>query len=421
MPSFIHAADIHLDSPLRGLANYEGAPVDAIGGATRRAFEALIDLAIERHVAFVLLAGDLYDGDWKDYNTGLFFNRQMARLDREGIRVFVVSGNHDAQSKITRFLRPPSNTYVYGSKRPDTVILQDLGVAIHGQSYTTAAVREDLASGYPEPSVGILNIGLLHTSLDGRPGHEPYAPCSIDTLRAKGYQYWALGHVHTREVVSSDPYILFPGCIQGRHIRESGVKGCSLVSYEGGEILQVEHYPLDVVRWVQCYVSLDAVTTEQALTEAVHGALSDALDEADGRLIAVRLLFNGATTLHTDLQSDPAHFENLVRTVAVEIDEELIWIEKVRFQTSAVRAMEDVLAQGSPLSSVLRAIVEFPTSVKDGGSLFDELSLLKNKLPRELFERDRVGSLDDPTVIKDIVNDAKEHLLARLLTEGDDK
>jgi len=372
-------------------------------------------------VAFVLLAGDLYDGDWKDYNTGLFFNRQIARLDREDIRVFVVAGNHDAQGKITRSLQPPTNTHVFASKKPKTTELHDLGVAIHGQSYATSAVREDLASGYPDPLAGVLNIGLLHTSLDGRPGHEPYAPCSIDTLKAKGYQYWALGHVHSREVVSEDPHIVFSGCIQGRHIRETGVKGCSLVSYEDGEILEVEHHPLDVVRWVECRVPMEAVNTEQALSDAVRDALRGALDEADGRLIAARVVFEGATSMHTELQSGPARFENLVRSIGVEIDDELIWVEQVRFQTSGLRAMEDALAEGSPLSSVLSAIVEFPTSIKEGSHLADALSVLKDKLPRELFDGNEGVSLEDPAVIKDIVNSAKEHLLARLLSEGIDQ
>jgi len=414
MPIFIHAADIHLDSPLRGLAEYEGAPVDSIRTATRKAFEALIDLAIEKKALFVLLAGDLYDGDWKDFNTGLFFNRQMARLNRESIRAFVVNGNHDAQSKITRSLRPPSNTYVFGSRRPETVPLPAFGVAIHGQSYPTPAVSEDLASGYPDPTPGLLNIGLLHTSLDGRPGHEPYAPCTVGGLRARAYQYWALGHVHTREEVSDDPYIVFPGCIQGRHIRETGAKGCTVVSYENGEILEVEHHPLDVMRWVECRVSLEDIETEQAFSDSVRQSLRDALAEADGRLIAVRVVFEGATPLQTVLQSDLARFENLVRSIGIEIDDELIWIEQVRFHTSGRRALEEILGSESPLSSVLSAIAS--ASIEENSILSEEFATLRNKLPRELFEGENGLDLADPAVVESIVNNARDHLLSRLLS-----
>src|SRR5690349_16787907 len=102
MFKFLHAADVHLDSPLKGLARYEGAPADEIRGATRRAFDNLVELAIQEEAAFLLLAGDLYDGDWKDYNTGLFFVSRMRRLEEAGIPVFLISGNHDAASQITR-------------------------------------------------------------------------------------------------------------------------------------------------------------------------------------------------------------------------------------------------------------------------------------------------------------------------------
>ncbi len=112
MIKFIHTADIHLDSPLRGLEYYEGAPVDSIRGATRQAFKNLVELAISEKVDFVLIAGDLYDGDWKDYNTGLFFASQMTNLREAGIRVFIVSGNHDAASQISRQLRMPENVKI---------------------------------------------------------------------------------------------------------------------------------------------------------------------------------------------------------------------------------------------------------------------------------------------------------------------
>jgi len=212
---FLHAADIHLDSPLRGLERYEGAPVGEIRGATRRAFERLVDLAIEEEVAFVLLAGDLYDGDWKDYNTGLFFVSQMNRLREADIRAFVIAGNHDAASQITRVLRPPDNVKVFSTKRPETAVLEDLGVALHGQGFASVAVTEDLSAGYPAAVPHLFNIGLLHTSLDGREGHAAYAPCSVDGLRSRGYQFWALGHVTSARWSPAIPGSSFPATSRG--------------------------------------------------------------------------------------------------------------------------------------------------------------------------------------------------------------
>ena len=196
MFKFIHSADIHLDSPLRGLEQYDGAPIEQIRGATRQAFANLIQFATDEHVSFVLFAGDLYDGDWRDYNTGLFFSRQMSRLREAEIAVFLIRGNHDAESKITRQLRLPDNVHSFGAREAQTVRLEHLGVALHGRSFATQATAENLSLSYPAPLDGLFNIGILHTSADGRPGHENYAPCSQSDLAAKGYGYWALGHIH---------------------------------------------------------------------------------------------------------------------------------------------------------------------------------------------------------------------------------
>ena len=141
MFSFIHAADVHIDSPLWGLERYEGAPVDEIRGATRRSFENLVTLAIEEKVDFVIIAGDLYDGEWKDYNTALFFVREVAKLRDAGIRVFAVTGNHDAASQITRSLRMPDNVTLFSTRKPQTIRLDSLGVALHGQSFTAFEPR----------------------------------------------------------------------------------------------------------------------------------------------------------------------------------------------------------------------------------------------------------------------------------------
>ena len=224
MFKFIHAADIHLDSPLRGLEQYEGAPVQEIRDAARRALANLVDLAIEQKVAFVLIAGDIYDGDWRDYNTGLYFVDQIRRLREANIRLYLISGNHDAANRMTRTLRMPENVTFFSADAPETALIPELDVAIHGQSFATAAVYEDLSEGYPAAKSGCINIGMLHTCASGREGHDRYAPCSIEGLKAKGYDYWALGHVHIREILSEKPLIAFSGNMQGRHVRETGAK-----------------------------------------------------------------------------------------------------------------------------------------------------------------------------------------------------
>jgi DNA repair exonuclease SbcCD nuclease subunit len=165
---FLHAADIHLDSPMRGLEADPDAPVRLLREASRAAFRNLINAAIEENVAFVLIAGDLDDGDWR---TGLFFTEQVAKLSDSGIPLVMVAGNHDAASAITRYLRLPELGTMLPHDRCGQVVFEELGVAIHGQSFATRSVSEDLSRNYPDPVPGLFNIGLLHTALTGRPGH----------------------------------------------------------------------------------------------------------------------------------------------------------------------------------------------------------------------------------------------------------
>ncbi|MDF1638880.1 metallophosphoesterase family protein [Alcanivorax jadensis] len=413
---FIHAADIHLDSALHGLERYEGAPVEEIRSATRRAFDNLIELAIDEQVAFVLLVGDLYDGDWKDYNTGLYFVERMGRLRDASIRVFIVAGNHDAASQITKHLRLPDNVTLFSTRKPERVVLDDLGVSICGQGFATRAVTEDISQDYPQGDPQLLNIGLLHTCLDGKPGHEPYAPCTVDGLRSKGYQYWALGHVHKREEVSRDPWIVFPGNIQGRHIREIGPKGCTLVTVDGGEIVDVAHRDLDVMRWSICELDVSATETVDDIYEQVREGLQSALDAAEGRPVAVRLVLYGACSAHLKLHADRERWIQEYRALATGLGGVGIWLEKISIKTRPAISTDEVLERDDALSGLLRAIhdMELDSSVLD--ELADEMSVLRQKLPAELLAGDDPFDPANPEFLKETLEDIKELLVNRLLS-----
>ena len=413
---FLHAADIHLDSPLHGLERYEGAPVEEIRSATRRAFDNLIDLAIEEEVVFVLLVGDLYDGDWKDYNTGLYFVERMGKLREAGIRVFIVAGNHDAASQITKHLRLPDNVSLFSTSKPERIVLEELNVAIYGQGYATRAVTEDLSKAYPQGDPQLFNIGLLHTCLDGKPGHEPYAPCSVDGLRSKGYQYWALGHVHKREEVSQDPWIVFPGNIQGRHIREIGPKGCTLVTVENGEVAEVEHRDLDVMRWNLCELDVSASESVDDIYEQVREGLQSALDRAEGRPVAVRMALQGACSAHSILHVDRERWIQEYRALATGLGGAGIWLEKISINTTPSVSVDEVLERDDALSGLLRAIrdVELDASALD--DLADEISSLRQKLPAELLGGDDPYDPTKPEILKNTLEDIKDLLVNRLLT-----
>lgn len=328
---FLHAADIHLDSPLHGLSRYEGLPVDEIRLATRAAFDNLVQCAVDEAVDFVVIAGDLFDGDWRDMGTGLYFAKAMGRLDQAGIPAFLLSGNHDAASVISRTVPWPPNVRLFGSRRPETHRLPDICVAVHGQSFPTQAVTENLVLAYPPGEAHTFNIGMLHTALAGRQGHADYAPCSVDDLRSRGYDYWALGHVHEFEVVSAEPYVVFPGNVQGRTIRETGAKGAVLIDVADGEITSVERIELDVIRWARLEVDCTGTRMDEVgdlLRSALVGLQGS---NASGRPLIARVTLTGETADAGAVRDSAATLRDDVRAIASSISADL-FVEKVRVE-----------------------------------------------------------------------------------------
>ncbi len=414
MFKFIHTADIHLDSPLRGLESYEDAPVDEIRGATRRAFDNLIELAIEEQVDFVLICGDLYDGDWKDYNTGLFFVSRIGKLARQGIRVFLISGNHDAASQITKTMPLPENVHFFSAAKPQSIAMEEHQVIIHGQSYRSRTETNNLAAGYPPKKQEYFNIGLLHTSLNGREGHEPYAPCTAVELTSKGYDYWALGHVHQREIVTTDPWIVFPGNIQGRHVRETGPKGVTLVTVIDNTVTEVRHQTLDVVRWGVCDIDMTSCETEEDIHAIIRHNLLEQHSAAEGRVIALRLQLTGRTPLHSQLMDRTAQWVEECKGVAAGLGE--VWIEQVRFLTTPSEDHLHNLDSDSPLGILLQSLTSIELDEETLDALLPELTALKNKLPaalaeEPLFELEQRDS-------QSFVNEVRELLISRLLQRG---
>lgn len=418
MFKFIHAADIHLDSPLHKLDYYEGAPVEELRHATRRAFENLVELAISESVAFVLLAGDLYDGDWKDYNTGLYLVSQLSKLREAGIPVYIIAGNHDAANKMTKTLRLPETVTMFPADKPQTVTIDSDGVAVHGQSFASPAVKKNLAAKYPPPVPGYFNIGLLHTCATGREGHEPYAPCKNDDLVSKNYDYWALGHVHQQEVLLKEPLTVFPGNIQGRHIRETGPKGAMLVTVDDSGRPSSDFKPLDVIRWFRVELDASGGKSGYDVLDLITGRLEELTEENEGLPIIARVEITGASPAHDELSSDPERWTNEIRSAALDTSAGGLWIEKIKLRTWLHEKSEKITAAGGPVSELLQYLEEVrndPDQLQDlGGTLSD----LMKKLPRDLKEGPDTLSLDDTEWLTDLLNQIRPMLLNRLTRKG---
>lgn len=414
--TFIHAADLHLDSPLTGLETYPDAPVEQLRGASRRALDKLVDLAISEQVAFVLLAGDVFDGHWKDFNTALFFAQRMSRLRESGIRVFTVTGNHDAASTIGKNLSTSDNVHIFSSREPESIYLEELGVRICGQSYARRDIREDLAKGYPLADGDYFNIGLLHTALTGRAGHEPYAPTSPEVLNSKGYEYWALGHVHQREIVARDPWIVFPGVIQGRHIQEQGPKGCTVVNVKEGQVQEAIFRDLDVLRWHFCSVNLEGCDSQEFVRAAISTGLESAQEAGDGRPVAVRLELTGQTSTHNWLHNQKQQMQEECRTLAAGLGD--VWLEKIHLSTRPLVDPTEDMDPESPWAGLLNAIEDLDLS-RSSIDEVPELTDMLSKLPPEVKSGPESFDLSDSTVMKDIQDQVRELLFSRLLYRGE--
>ncbi len=419
MFTFIHSADLHLDSPLRGLAEKPDAPVEEIRSATRRALENLVSLAIEENVDFVLIAGDIYDGDWPDYSTGLFFNKQMNRLKEHGIPVFIIRGNHDAASVITHKLVLPENVFEFSVTEPETKTLDRIKVAIHGQGYPQRDVRENLSVRYPEPLPGYFNIGLLHTALEGQEGHAPYAPARVEELVQKGYDYWALGHIHKRQLIHEKPYIIYPGNIQGRHIKETGEKGCTLVTVNGDNIT-LEHKNLDVLRFYECHIDLTDIETEEDLSVIVKEQIGRLVEENPNIPLAVRVVLDGSTPLHPEILNDEERFFHEVLNAANMISNQ-IWIEKVKFLTRVPKEQTATIRKSDALSKLLD-----PEHIKSDEEFLQEILSEIKQLQKRLDARltTPYSRRDEATVIRTVADlepfleDARDLLMGQLFKGG---
>lgn len=383
---FIHAADIHLDSPLVGLAAYQDAPVETLRTATRDAFDNLVGEAIAEQVDFMVIAGDLYDGGWKDFNTGIFFVAQMGRLKAAGILVYLLLGNHDAESEMTKRLALPDNVHKFPVGKAATFRLPELRVALHGRSFKEAATTENLALTYPDPVPGWLNIGVLHTALEGNSAHANYAPCSIAELAAKGYQYWALGHVHEHRVWQEGAStIAFPGNLQGRHIRETGPRGALMVGADGTEIVSVERLHVDVLRWHAL-----AVDVAQALDldEAVRAAgrrLEALVADTEGELpLIVRVSLTGATPAHGQLFGLEAQLRAEIVAQAASISAGRLWIEKVKVETTPHDPAAQVAQRSDAVADLQAHLAQADADPEFLKSLQDDLLQLIGKLPLEV-------------------------------------
>lgn len=421
---FVHTADLHLDSPLRSLALRNGELAEHVRGATRAALTAIVDLCIAEAVDALLIAGDLYDGSQTSMNTALFLMGEMRRLEMAGVRVFVIRGNHDNQSAIRRELTFPDNVHVF-SNRAKSVKAATLpdgrAVYIHGIGFDQPHAPDSLLPSFPGPQADSVNIGMLHTSLAGAPGHDLYAPTSVAELAAHGFDYWALGHVHHRLVHSETPLIVMPGMPQGRDINEAGAKSVTLVTIEAGGQIHHDERRIGSAVFERATVDLTGVSEWRALLARIGDDLARRVAGAGAQHLILRLHLMGATPLAFRLKRDPAFLADEVTGLANALPG--CWVEKIEIDCQApdlgtTAGAETGLDPAAELSALIQGDVLGSHGFRQQAA--DLMTELLGQLPRELRETFGTDEAAVEALLVEIARDGSDEVLAHVRAgEGD--
>jgi len=411
---FVHAADIHLDSPLRSLALRDPGLADLIGNATRRAFVGIVDLCLDERVDALLLAGDLYDGDQTSMKTARFLAEQFRRLHEAGIRVFSIRGNHDALSRITKELTLPESVKVFGGRAEAVEVERPVGstpVTIHGLSFAQPHAPESLLPRYRAPVEGAVNIGLMHTSLGGAAGHDPYAPCSVADLQASGFRYWALGHVHGRSITEGACTVVMPGMPQGRDINEAGPKSVTLVTIGDDRSVRHEERLTSLAQFERVTVDLEGIEDWRDIAGVLARSLERSRDNAVSEHLVARLRVTGTTALawrarrdHDLLQAEAGDRASVIGRC---------WIEKLEV---------DCRAPGDPADRVADPIVELrrliDERVRDTDAFRAEVAGIAEELRAQLPPECRailgLDEVEADGILAAMVGEGTDDVLARL-------
>lgn len=281
------------------------------------------------------MAGDIFDGELRNFQSGLYFLDGMRRLGDAGIEVFMVLGNHDSANKFADKLALTGNVHVFPKAKAGSRSLDDVGVVVHGRSFPRWDMDEDMARDYPAAVPGMFNIGVLHTACAGSEGpHARYAPCTLEQLGNHGYDYWALGHVHAHAVLMANPFVVYPGNLQGRHAREEGPKGAVLVEVDDGAVVSLEHRALNSVRWVALDIDVAPAVTTTDLLDLVRDQIRLGCLEAGARPVALRLTLSGTSPLHVALRLDASAVREDLEALLITLSSE-IWLEKLVIRTES--------------------------------------------------------------------------------------
>jgi exonuclease SbcD len=411
----VHAADLHLDTPFTGLGEVAPNVADALREASLAAFDNLIELALREEAAFLLLAGDIYDGPTRGIRAQRRLLQGLARLSAAGCETFIVHGNHDPIEGWTAIGDWPQGVHVFAPGEPSAIpVLRDGEViaTVHGVSFAQREERENLARRFHRSGEGV-QFGVLHCNV-GDAAHSPYAPCSPDDLRAAGMDYWALGHVHAaRLVLEGGPWAAYSGVLQGRspHPGDAGAKGAYVLRCDSalGLVAPPEFVPLDLVRFREASVDLTSVNDLSAALDQIERAQQDLYAAQDGRALIVRLRLTGEFAGHGDLRARQ-------QEVLLELREggkgfsPFLWLDELEVATRPPLRRDDILARGDLLAELLAESGRIAASEDAAGEFLAEQVRELRKIEQQ------TGGLGPAPDVAELLR-AAEDICLRLLAE----
>ncbi|WP_167577469.1 DNA repair exonuclease [Ammoniphilus sp. YIM 78166] len=328
--TFVHAADLHLDTPFVGLSQLPPPLRERIHESTFQAYDELIQFCIDERVDFLVLSGDIFNSADRSLRAQLRFRDGLARLSSQGISSYVIHGNHDPLDGYRARLDWPEGVHIFEGDRVESVPFMKAGreqARIYGISYATSHVQENLAPLFRRETHDVFAIGILHTNVGSVSAHGNYAPCSIEDLNKAGMDYWALGHIHARNVLKqANPVIVYPGNTQGRSFKETGEKGCYLVRVENG-LPSLHFKPLDKVRWFDLRIDASGCHTEQQLISLLDEHMNDCMQHAGGGSVITRVTLVENEWLSSVLKKQSVMEDLLLRYR--EVSEPFLWTQSI--------------------------------------------------------------------------------------------
>jgi DNA repair protein SbcD/Mre11 len=355
---FIHCADLHIDTPFKGIGEINQDLKEILYNSTFKSFQNIVQVAIDNKVHGVLIAGDIYDGADKSLKAQLRFRSELQRLSDAGIQSFIVSGNHDPLDSWAASIEwPELVNFFEGDKVYNyPLIVEGETVAdIYGISFPKRDVTDNLALQFKRKNKDILSIAILHTNIGENTGHKSYAPATTEDLKSRKFDYWALGHVHTRQILNErDPAILYPGNSQARSPREPGSKGCSLVTLEQDGACEIKHIPTDVVRYQSSVLDVSGIKTLDEIIDAVKNECDIIANDMEDRHSIVRLKLRGRCAVNQELRKGD-NLSDIIESIRDHYSdqEQIIWLEKIDLDTAGIYDVATLAAGNDFIADII--------------------------------------------------------------------